>query len=183
MTLMNQSQFASHLGRHRSYVTELKQKGLIVMRAGKVDVEASEKLMTELADPAKQAVADRHEENRQHKSEDSADGQIDTKEKGIFGRAIIEQRRKIQLNIDNEKLIEVRRKNKIEAGQLLITDEARAAVADGDAIIRNRLESLPDVLAPQLAAETDEQKIRMLLFDQVEQLLSDLSRSFYQLAK
>jgi hypothetical protein len=57
------------------------------------------------------------------------------------------------------------------------------AVADGDAIIRNRLESLPDMLAPQLAAESNEQKIRALLMDQIEYLLSELSQSFHKLTK
>lgn len=178
MTLMNQSQFASHLGRHRSYVTELKQKGLIVMRAGKVDVEASEKLMAELADPAKKAVVDRHAENRGEKPQPPAADKHDEvtgKAGSVYqnARAMKEKYNAMAAKISYEK----------ELGILLVADEARAAVADGDAIIRNRLESLPDVLAPQLAAETDEQKIRMLLFDQVEQLLSDLSRSFYQLAK
>jgi hypothetical protein len=65
-----------------------------------------------------------------------------------------------------------------EIGLLMLADEAKMAVADGDAIIRNRLESLPDMLAPQLAAETDEQKIRIMLIDQIEALLVDLSRSF-----
>ena len=57
------------------------------------------------------------------------------------------------------------------------------AVADGDAIIRNRLESLPDILAPQLAAEKNEQKIRAILADQVEYLLDELSRTFNGMAK
>jgi hypothetical protein len=49
---------------------------------------------------------------------------------------------------------------------------------DGDTIIRNRLEAIPDILAPQLAAENDEQKIRIILIDQIEYLLGELSRAF-----
>lgn len=178
MTLMNQSQFASHLGRHRSYVTELKQKGLIVMRAGKVDVEASEKLMAELADPAKQAVAERHAENRGEKPQAPAADNHDE----VTGRAgsVYQNARAMK---EKYNAMAAKMAYEKELGILLVADEARTAVADGDAIIRDRLESLPDVLAPQLAAETDEQKIRMLLFDQVEQLLTELSRTFYAMTK
>ena len=70
-----------------------------------------------------------------------------------------------------------------EVGVLLVAQDAKMAVADGDAIIRNRLESLPDILAPQLAAEKNEQKIRAILADQVEYLLDELSRTFNGMAK
>ncbi|MGZ8915833.1 MAG: hypothetical protein ACXW1Z_22370, partial [Methylobacter sp.] len=68
-----------------------------------------------------------------------------------------------------------------EIKQLLPIDDVRQAVMDGDVLIRSRLESLPDMLAPQLAAETDEQRIRALLIEQIEHLLADLSNSFHKL--
>jgi len=69
-----------------------------------------------------------------------------------------------------------------EIGLLLVAHDVKMAVADGDALIRNRLEALPDILAPQLAAEKDEQRIRALLTDQIEFLLDELSRSFKSMA-
>ena len=70
-----------------------------------------------------------------------------------------------------------------EVGILLVAHDVKMAVADGDAIIRNRLESLPDILAPQLAAEKDEQRIRALLAEHIEFLLDELSRTFHGMAK
>jgi hypothetical protein len=70
-----------------------------------------------------------------------------------------------------------------EVGLLLVASEVKFAIADGDAIIRNRLESLPDTLAPQLAAEQDESRIRIMLAEHIEELLSELSRSFYGMVK
>lgn len=184
MTFLNQSDFAKHIGVKRGYVTQLKTAGRLVMQDGKVDVEASVLKIEETKDPSKQGVAERHKQDRaQNKSSMpviSAQGQADEfSASGKAGsayqqaRAMREKYGAMQAKIAYEKEIKI----------LLIADEARAAVADGDAIIRNRLESLPDTLAPQLAAENDEQKIRAMLMDQVEYLLNELSRTFYGMTK
>jgi len=173
MTAITQSAFAKRIGTSRQHVSQLKDKGMLVMAGKLVDVEASIQRMEEFKDPAKQGVVERHADERSQKQ--GADPQSE-KAAGITyqkARTTKEHYAALQAQIAYEK----------EIGLLLVADEAKAAVADGDAIIRNRLESLPDVLAPQLAAETDEQKIRSILFDQVEQLLSELSRSFYGMAK
>jgi len=173
MSLMNQSEFARHINADRSYVTQLKTAGRLIMQEGKVDVEASIKKIEETKDPSKAGVAERHAKERQTiKAKPEADNakEIDSYQSS---RSKKEKYAALQAQIAYEK----------EIGLLLVTQEAKSAVADGDAIIRNRLESLPDLLAPQLAAESDEQKIRAMLIDQVEQLLGDLSRSFHQLAR
>jgi hypothetical protein len=41
---------------------------------------------------------------------------------------------------------------------------------------------MPDILSPQLAAETDEQRCRTALLDHVEHTLAELSRQFQKLA-
>ena len=175
MALMNQSEFARHIGVERGYITQLKTAGRLIMQDGKVDVEASIRKIEETKDPSKAAVAERHAKERKTikpESEAAADSneKIDSYQSS---RAKKEKYAALQAQISYEK----------EIGLLLVTQEAKSAVADGDAIIRNRLESLPDLLAPQLAAESDEQKIRAMLIDHVEQLLTDLSRSFYQLIR
>jgi hypothetical protein len=88
-------------------------------------------------------------------------------------RAMREKYAAMQAKISYEK----------EIGLLLVAHDVKMAVADGDALIRNRLEALPDILAPQLAAEKDEQRIRALLSDQIEYLLDELSRSFKSMEK
>lgn len=175
MILMTQAEFARHIGTERSYITQLKTAGRLVMNGRKVDVEASMKLIEETKDLSKAGVAERHGKQRQNKRGgaklDAVTGKTDISYQQA--KAMRAKYIGLQEKISYEK----------EVGLLMVADEAKAAVSSGDAIIRNRLEALPDMLAPQLAAESDEQKIRALLMDQVEYLLSDLSRIFNGLAK
>jgi hypothetical protein len=175
MTLMSQSDFAAHIGVNRSHVTQLKNAGRLVMEGSKVSVVASIKRIDETRDPAKEGVAARHEKERQQKQAPSIPDEITSKSGSVYqnAKAMRETYNAKQAKLDYEK----------NTGILLVADEARLAVADGDTVIRNRLESLPDILAPQLAAETDEQKIRSMLMDHIESLLGELSRSFYDMAK
>lgn len=172
---MNQKEFSEHLGVTQNYVSELKRKGrLVLFDDGSVNVEASMQLIADTEDPGKAHVAERHQREREQK----LSGQLDDMS-GRAGsayqqaRAMREKYTAMQAKIAYEK----------EIGVLLVAQEVRMAVADGDAIIRNRLESLPDILAPQLAAEKDEQKIRLLLSSQIEYLLDELSRTFNGMVK
>jgi len=175
MTLMSQTDFAAHLGVNRSHITQLKNAGRLVMQDGKVDVEASIKRINDTKDPAKESVAKRHQQERSQKAQSTE------KAPSVPGTGSRFQSAKARREEANADLTEIELQTR--RGQLLIADEAKLAVADGDTTIRNRLESLPDMLAPQLAAESDEQKIRSMLTDHIESLLSDLSLSFYALAK
>jgi len=65
MTYLTKSEFAARHGWSKSYVSKLaKQDRLVLTDDGKVDVEATELLLAESADPSKAAVAARHEESR-----------------------------------------------------------------------------------------------------------------------
>ncbi|WP_258911787.1 terminase small subunit [Pseudomonas putida] len=65
MTYLTKSEFAARHGWSKSYVSKLaKQDRLVLTADGKVDVEATELLLAESADPSKAAVAARHEEHR-----------------------------------------------------------------------------------------------------------------------
>lgn len=146
------------------------------MQDGKVNVEASIQRIAETADPGKVGVIARHEKDRAQKQQpmpviDELNGKAGSGYQQA--RAVKEKYNALSAKIAYEK----------EIGTLLVADEVKFAVSDSDTIIRNRLESLPDTIAPQLSAETDEQKIRSMLIDIIESLLSDLSRSFYSLAK
>jgi CRISPR/Cas system-associated endonuclease Cas3-HD len=174
MSLMSKQEFAEHIDRVPGYITQLKDAGRLVMQGDQVDVEASIERMQETANPSFQIHADRHQENRERKAAGILDD-ITGKAGSAYqqARAMREKYAAMQAKIQYEK----------EVGILLVAQEAKLAVADGDAIIRNRLESLPDILAPLLAAEKDEQKIRAILTDQVEYLLDELSRTFYGMTK
>ena len=183
MSLMSQADFARHIGKTPGYITQQKDAGRIVMQGRMVNVEESVKLLDETRDPSKIGVVERHDREREQKQASQpvsgTAGHLLDDMTGKAGsayqqaRAMKEKYAAMQAKIAYEK----------EVGILLVAQDARLAVADGDAIIRNRLESLPDMLAPQLAAEMDEQKIRTLLMDHIEHLLSELSQSFYKLTK
>ena len=65
-TYLSKSAFAARIGRAPSYVTWLKNNNRLVLSPdGKlVDVQASEVLIRDTADPSKAAVADRHQQDR-----------------------------------------------------------------------------------------------------------------------
>lgn len=65
MQYLTKSEFAARRGWSKSYVSKLASQDRLVLSAdGKVDVEATEALLAESADPSKAAVAARHEEHR-----------------------------------------------------------------------------------------------------------------------
>lgn len=180
MGLLKKNDFAKQLGVVPGYVTQLKDAGRLVMTNNLIDVEASLRLINATADPGKVGVVERHAVEREQKA--AAPVRINPEMDDMTGkagsayqqaRAMKEKYFAMQAKIAYEK----------EVGVLLVAGEVKFAVADGDAIIRNRLESLPDTLAPQLAAEQDEGRIRAMLADYIEDLLSELSRSFYGMVK
>ena len=65
-TYLSKSAFAARIGRAPSYITWLKNNNRLVLSPdGKlVDVQASEVLIRDTADPSKAAVADRHQQDR-----------------------------------------------------------------------------------------------------------------------
>lgn len=65
MTVISKTDFATRRGWAKSYVSKLAKQGRLVLTAdGKVELEATEALLAESADPSKTAVAARHEEAR-----------------------------------------------------------------------------------------------------------------------
>ena len=174
MSLMTKQEFAEHIERVPGYITQLKDAGRLVMEGEQVDVEASMERMRETANPSYDGHVDRHQENRERKAAGLLDDMTGKAGSAYQqARAMREKYAAMQAKISYEK----------EIGLLLVAHDVKMAIADGDALIRNRLEALPDILAPQLAAEKDEQRIRALLTDQIEYLLDELSRSFKSMEK
>ena len=82
-----------------------------------------------------------------------------------------------------EKAKAAKRDNDLADGRLMPAEDVRMAVAEAVAVIRNRLESMPDNLAAQFAAESDEAKIRAVFYDNNEALLGELHRQIQKLAR
>ncbi len=174
MNAVTQAEFARQINKSRPYVTKLKNQGRLVFNdKGRVLVEESKQLIAETGSPDKQAVADRHARAREEDRDDEPE---------MTGEAGLGYQRSRALREEYRAKSEIRAYLK-EGGELLETVEVKAVVMDGDVLIRNQLESLPDVLAPQLAAETSESQIRIILIDHIDYILSQLSQSFKDLEK
>jgi hypothetical protein len=181
MTLMTKSQFAKHINVKPGYVTQLQTAGRLVMEGDKVNVEASVARIEATRDPSKAGVTDRHAKARAEKQQTETappenDEELDDDDV-LVGSPY--QRAKAMREKYNAMAAKISYQKEIK--ELLPVADVRQAVMDGDVLIRSRLESLPDMLAPQLAAETDEQRVRAMLIEQIEHLLAELSSSFNKL--
>lgn len=180
MTTMSKSEFARHINVRPGYVTQLFAAGRLVMDGKKVVVEDSIQRIAETRDPARAAVAERHRREREaKKNPPPAPPETEKKdEMAELAGSAYQQAKAFRAKYD---ALIAKREYDLAMKKLLPTDEVRQSVLDGDIIVRTRLESLPDQLAPQLAAESDEQRIRAILIEQIEYLLNDLSSSFHKL--
>lgn len=197
MTTLNQAKFAAQLGVTKSYVTQLKQAGRLVLTDGLVDVEASLQLMEDTRTPDRAAVAERHAQERSAKPitapatqpppvpqlETTTESPVKTApvyefSPGDKAGSVYQQSRAIK---EKYNAMAAKREYEISIGVLLIADEVSGVIANAATIVRTRIESLPDILAPQFAAERDEQKIRALWIDYNESMLTEMCRQFQKL--
>jgi len=173
--------FAARLNNKPSYITSLKDQGRLVMTADgkRVMVLASIERIKATATPSHQAVADRHAAARQ-----VVDAPDDEQEPALPA-ASPEQMKYQSSRAEREhwNAQAARRDYEVSMRQLLPAADVESAIADAITQLRARLESLPDILAPQLSAEPNEAKCRSLLGDEIEHALQELARAFGAVAK
>ena len=151
---LSQSEFARHLGVGRSYVTALKKQGRLVLADdGKVLVAPSMESIAKTSGAPERAAV-------------VTPNYSDAKERKEHYAAELAR-------MDLEERI----------GKLMQADDVKAAIADAATTLRTRLESLPDQLAPQLAATSDEQQVRAMLADAVEMALGEMAEQFGKVSK
>lgn len=186
--------FARILGeRSPSYVTQLKGEGrLVLTEDGKrVRVQDSLALVRATADPSKSGVKARHAANRAIIGSDGvpvvpvdplaaaeADDDGEVRDSSHANR-----RAKALADKEEELALTARRVNLIAAGDLLTASEVEAALVDAGTSMRTSLENLPNTLAPELAAERDEGRVRVILSEAIEHVLEEIARQFSNLAK
>lgn len=180
MSTLTQAAFARHLNVRPSYVKKLKDTGRLVMVSDTlIDVEASEARIRETADPGKVAVAERHAARRAgqaaavdaHKTAKTAADPGEPEAPEVPGTPDY-QKARARKESANADLAEMEARTR--AGQLMETAAVMAAVADAGATMRTNLATLSAILAPQLATMADENQIRLLLEDHIEQALGEL---------
>jgi len=181
--------FARLLGVKPQAVTALRHAGRLVLTADgkRVDVAASQQRLRDTADPSKAGVVARHAAERAAKAatagEPSApapgaaagDGEPDG-----AGNADYQGSRARR---EHYQALEVQRAYEVAIGKLMDAGEVAAAVASAATTLRSSLESLPDVLGPQLAAITDEAQARATLAEAIEHALEECSRQFSNIAR
>jgi hypothetical protein len=146
---MTLAEFAAHLSVGRPYVTALRKADRLVLDAqGRVVVEASIARIAATASAPERATA-------------PPQGYADARERREHYEAE-------KARMDYEE----------RCGRLVPVEQVTQAVAQAAAVLRQRLEALPDQLAPVVAAEPDEQRCRGLLAEQIEALLADLAHGF-----
>ena len=191
MTALTQSAFARHLGVDRAHVSRLKKTGRLVMTpdGDRVLVAESEARIAATADPGKVAVAERHAAKRAGQAAAAVDGHKAAKTEAEPGEPEAPeqpgmpdyQKARARKETANADIAEMEARTR--AGQLMETAAVMAAVADAGTTFRTHFATLPTILAPQLAAMADENQIRLLLEDHVEQALGELVERLHSAGK
>ncbi|CBA14744.1 hypothetical protein [Xanthomonas albilineans] len=192
-------EFADRIGTKPSYVTELRKAGRLVLTKDgrRVCVAASLDRIQSTRNPAHAGVRARHAATRDatpalpipHPPTDApeaaqADASAAIDDDDLPFNAPHQMRRAKALADKEEALArKALREEQVEMGQLLVRDETLAAVTDAVVMLRSRLELIPPTLAPRMAALSDEDQVRVLLRDEIEQALEDLARKFSAIGK
>lgn len=151
---VSQAEFARIIGVGRSYVTALKKAGRLVTDVeGRVLVEESKASLARSNGAPERAAV-------------VTEIYQDNRDKKDHYAAELAR-------LDYEE----------RCGSLMVAADVLTVVAGAATTLRNRLETLPSILAPQIAAVSAEQEILAILSDQIESLLAELAEQFSSLAK
>lgn len=173
--------FADLIGCKPSYVTELRKAGRLVLTDDGRAVRVAESIarIEATRDPAMKAVADRHAAARGaalatqsapgaeqgaddgDAPEESGEGSPDYQKWKARKERATALREEIRLGEDAKDYIR--------------RADAAAVVGNAFVTLRTALEALPDSIAPVLAGESDEARVRILLSDEIEHALGNLS--------
>lgn len=177
------AEFARLEGWKKSYATQLRQAGRLVMvptpDGDRVDVVASRARIAATSDPSKRAVADRHAAARAADAPAAEPASTGTDEPATESTGFAYWRERSE----RAKALTAERELAVTEGQLVQRADVIATITEGVVTLRTRLEALPDTLGPQLAAEPDEGRCRALLAEAVEDLLGDLARKLSSMGK
>jgi hypothetical protein len=184
-------QLAHILGVGPSYITQLKGEGRLVRTTdGKRYLLAeSRRLLAETADPAKAGVAARHAAARgaavalETSSTASEPDDAEAPLAPAQDDPLAKRRALAQAQAEEARARKLLRDEAVELGQLLPVDEVRSAIADAVTAMRADLDNLPAILAPQLAAEQDEDRVRVILRDAIEHIEREFARKAAAIAK
>lgn len=176
-----------------SYITELKKLGRLVLSEDSKGFLRSESIALYEAtrDPSRAGVSARHAANRKRTAavaatppdpgQESPDSGDPLDEPPATGDAARRAKALADRAEWDAKVAE--RDYLVSVGKLLDAGEVDRALAAAGTTLRTALERMVDVMAPQVAAQSDEVKCRSLLRDEVAHSLEEIARSFRGVAK
>lgn len=191
MNLVTQAEFARMEGKSKSYINKLKETGRLVMEGDLVRVDASRERIAQTADPSKTAVAERHARQRSEHAAAAVNPQKQAKtgtkqaktgtkpepaeendtaeERGTSPDYQLARARREEANANLAEIELAER-----AGELMQTSAVIAILSDAATTCRSMLETLPAILAPQLAALNNDHACRQLLEEHIGAALNEL---------
>ncbi|MFK0571959.1 hypothetical protein [Endozoicomonas sp.] len=161
MALISQAQFSREQGFNKSYVHKLVKKGIIKLKDRKVDTRQALAAMEANADP----VTLLRKENQLEvisPGSNPAGGAVDF----VTARTMREAFKAKLAKLEYEE----------KSGQLTDASKVREDAFKAGRIIRDELLAIPDRLADVLAAEEDADAVRKIIFDELEQVLNNISK-------
>lgn len=185
--------FARILGeRSPSYVTQLKGEGRLVLSADgkRVRVAESLALVRSTSDPGKGGVVARHAAAREagaalapSEAPEPASADLEAPSDDPVEQSHARRRAKAMADKAETDAKAAERDYRLSIGELLEASQVEQALSRAGAAFRGSLENLPNTLAPELSAMTDEGRIRVLLAVAFEHALEELSRQFAALGR
>ncbi|WP_422135497.1 hypothetical protein [Endozoicomonas sp. ALD040] len=160
MTLISQSEFAKRQGWSRQYVAKLVKSGKIRLQKGKVNPDEALKAIQAQAEPSTVLRKPASQDHLPVAPTDSRQA-VDF----VTARTMREAFRAKMAKMEYEE----------KAGKLTEASKVREDAYRAGRMLRDALLGIPDRQADVLAAETDPRKVRQLLMDELEAILSELS--------
>ena len=172
--LMTKTEYAKHRGVSQPYISKLARNGILVMRAGKIDVAATDQVLDDkplpeieepppirTAPPAPRMVPPPPASN------ESLGG-------GAPQRTSYAEARTIR-TVFQAKL--ARLDFEVKEGKLIDAAAVRMRISEHVRTLRDGLLGLPDRLASSLAAETDQRKVHVMLKTEITRELEALAHA------
>jgi hypothetical protein len=158
--LMTQAEYARHRGKSRQYISRLAKAGVLVMRAGKVDVASSDAVLDDRPEPVSERVT--------ATPTDVAPAGTTFAQAKTADMVFKAKLRKMEYDVRMGKLVEAE----------LVKQRWSAVLR----LIVDRILAWPNRLAPEVAALTDERQVREAILREARALINDL-RSEVQYAR
>lgn len=172
MTIISKTEFAARRGWVKSYVSKLAaQDRLVLTDDGQIELEATEALLAESADPGKVAIAKRHEANRLER-----EAKIAVEEPAVAASALTINFQKSRALREHYLALQEEANFHKQQGTLVERAAVETSAFSAGRTLRDLLFGMPPQLAPELAAMSDPWEIEKHLMLVLRRALEEAER-------